>query len=84
MINGKQLAVAKLEQQAKSGRPISLMDLSDAVHRENSLPFLKSSKISRSSPAQIQTPQIERKGAFEYVRRKYDVESFLPCVISKV
>lgn len=34
MSNGKQLAVAELEQQAKSGQPISLMDLADAVHRE--------------------------------------------------
>ena len=30
----KQPAVAELEQQAKSGTPISLMDLSEAVHRE--------------------------------------------------
>lgn len=32
--NGKQPTVANLEQQAKSGQPISLMDLADAVHRE--------------------------------------------------
>ena len=32
--NGKQPSVAELEQQAKSGQPISLMDLADAVHRE--------------------------------------------------
>ena len=31
--NGKQPTVADLEQQAKSGQPISLMDLADAVHR---------------------------------------------------
>lgn len=32
--NGKQPTVAELEQQARSGNPISLMDLADAVHRE--------------------------------------------------
>lgn len=32
--NGKQPTVADLEQQAKSGQSISLMDLADAVHRE--------------------------------------------------
>ncbi len=32
--NGKQPTVAELEQQAKSGQSISLMDLADAVHRE--------------------------------------------------
>ena len=32
--NGKQPTVADLEQHAKSGQPISLMDLADAVHRE--------------------------------------------------
>ena len=32
--NGKQPMVAELEQQVKSGQPISLMDLADAVHRE--------------------------------------------------
>ena len=32
--NGKQPTAADLEQQGKSGQPISLMDLADAVHRE--------------------------------------------------
>ena len=32
--NGKQPTVAELEQQAKSGQPISLLALADAVHRE--------------------------------------------------
>ena len=36
--NGKQPTVADLEQQAKSGQPISLMDLADAVHREKKSP----------------------------------------------
>ena len=30
----KEPTVAKLEQQARSGQPISLMDLADTVHRE--------------------------------------------------
>ena len=30
----EQPTVAQLEQQARSGQPISLMDLADAVHRE--------------------------------------------------
>ena len=30
----KEPTVAELEQQARSGQPISLMDLADAVHRE--------------------------------------------------
>ena len=34
----KQPTVTELEQQAKSGQPISLMDLADAVHREQSVP----------------------------------------------
>ena len=32
--NGPKQTVAELEQQAKSGQPISLMDLAEAVHRE--------------------------------------------------
>ena len=32
--NGTKLTVAELEQQARSGQPISLMDLAEAVHRE--------------------------------------------------
>lgn len=32
--NGKAPSVAELEQQSRSGQPISLMDLADAVHRE--------------------------------------------------
>ena len=31
---GKEPTVAELEQQAHSGQPISLMDLAEAVHRE--------------------------------------------------
>ena len=31
----KEPTVAELEQQARSGQPISLMDLADAVHRRN-------------------------------------------------
>ena len=33
--NGPRQTVAELEQQARSGQPISLMDLAEAVHQEN-------------------------------------------------
>ena len=33
--NGPRQTVAELEQQARSGQPISLMDLAEAVHRED-------------------------------------------------
>ena len=42
--NGKQPSVAELEQQAKSGQPISLMDLADAVHREKKASVLEKLK----------------------------------------
>ena len=32
--NAKEPTVAELEQQARSGQPISLMDLADAIHRK--------------------------------------------------
>ena len=32
--NGPKATVAELEAQARSGQPISLMDLADAIHRE--------------------------------------------------
>ena len=42
--NGKQPSVADLEQQVKSGQPISLMDLADAVHREKKASVLEKLK----------------------------------------
>ncbi len=46
--NGKLPTVAELEQQAKSGNPISLMDLADAVHREKKPSVME--KLRNPSP----------------------------------
>ena len=64
--NGKQPSVAELEQQAKSGQPISLMDLADAVRREKNPPSLKNSKISRSSPSANPNPENQKNRRFEH------------------
>jgi len=52
--NGKQPTVAEPEQQARSGQPISLMDLADAVHREKKPSVLEKLKD--------QPQQFQRKG----------------------
>ena len=52
--NGKQPTVAEPEQQARSGQPISLMDLADAVHREKKPSVLEKLKD--------QPQQSQRKG----------------------
>lgn len=60
----EQLTVAELEQQAKSGHPISLMDLADAVHREQE--GKKKSVVeqlkSRPDQRQKKTTQKQRDG----------------------
>ncbi len=48
--NGKQPTVAELEQQAKSGTPISLMDLAAAVHREKKQSVLEQLKPTAKKP----------------------------------
>ena len=48
--NGKQPTAAELEQQAKSGQPISLMDLADAVHREKKPSVLEKLKDQPQQP----------------------------------
>ena len=53
--NGKQPTAAELEQQAKSGQPISLMDLADAVHRE------KKPSVLEKLKDQLQQPQRKSK-----------------------
>lgn len=50
--NGKQPTVAELEQQARSGQPISLMDLAEAVHREK-----KASVLEKLKDKPQQSPQ---------------------------
>ena len=52
--NGKQPMIAEPEQQARSGQPISLMDLADAVHREKKPSVLEKLKD--------QPQQSQRKG----------------------
>ena len=55
--NGKQPSVADLEQQAKSGQPISLMDLADAVHREKKPSVLEKLKDQPQQPQRKSKPR---------------------------
>ncbi len=55
--NGKQPSVAELEQQAKSGQPISLMDLADAVHREKKASVLEKLKDQPQQPQRKSRPR---------------------------
>lgn len=55
--NGKQPTVAELEQQAKSGQPISLMDLADAVHREKKPSVLEKLKTQPQQSHRKSTPK---------------------------
>ena len=55
--NGKQPTVAELEQQAKSGQPISLMDLADAVHREKKASVLEKLKNQPQQPQRKSKPR---------------------------
>ena len=55
--NGKQPSVADLEQQVKSGQPISLMDLADAVHREKKASVLEKLKDQPQKPQRKSKPR---------------------------
>ena len=55
--NGKQPTVADLEQQAKSGQPISLKDLADAVHREKKPSVLEKLKYQPQQPQRKSKPR---------------------------
>lgn len=55
--NGKQPTVADLEQQAKSGQPISLMDLADAVHREKKPSVLEKLEYQPQQPQRKSKPR---------------------------
>lgn len=59
--NGKQPTVADLEQQAKSGQPISLMDLADAVHREKKPSVLEKLKDQPQQPQRKSKPRISKE-----------------------
>ena len=55
--NGKQPTVAEPEQQARSGQPISLMDLADAVHREKKPSVLEKLKEQPQQSQRKAKPQ---------------------------
>ena len=55
--NGKQPTVADMEQQAKSGQPISLMDLADVVHREKKASVLEKLKDQPQKPQRKAKPR---------------------------
>ena len=55
--NGKQPTVADLEQQAKSGQPISLMDLADAAYREKKASVLEKLKDHPQQPQRKSKPR---------------------------
>ena len=55
--NGKQPTAAELEQQAKSGQPISLMDLADAIHREKKPSVLEKLKDQPQQPQRKSKPR---------------------------
>ena len=55
--NGKQPTAAELEQQAKSGQPISLMDLADAAHREKKPSVLEKLKDQPQQPQRKSKPR---------------------------
>lgn len=55
--NGKQPTAAELEQQAKSGQPISLMDLADAIHREKKPSVLEKLKDHPQQPQRKSKPR---------------------------
>ena len=55
--NGKQPSVAELEQQAKSGQSMSLMDLADAVHREKKASVLEKLKDQPQQPRRKSKPR---------------------------
>mgnify|MGYP000677113294 CR=1 FL=1 len=80
----KEPTVAELEQQARSGQPISLMDLADAVHREERGKAKKSVVDQLKKPAQSRTqkrqhPKRVRKGRFDMGNFTFE-EMNLMCI----
>lgn len=64
----KQPTVAELEEQAKSGQPISLMDLAGAVHRENA--EKKPSVLAQLKSAEQQTEKSHRSAPRKSAERE--------------
>ena len=61
--NGSKATVAELEAQARSGQPISLMDLADAVHREERDKKKSVMEQLRQSPKQGRKKTAPKKSA---------------------
>ena len=61
--NGPKATVAELEAQARSGQPISLMDLADAVHREERDKKKSVMEQLRQSPKQERKKTAPKKSA---------------------
>ena len=61
--NGPKATVAELEAQARSGQPISLMDLADAVHREDRDKKKSVMEQLRQSPKQERKKTAPKKSA---------------------
>ena len=61
--NGSKATVAELEAQARSGQPISLMDLADAVHREERDKRKSVMEQLRQSPKQERKKRAPKKSA---------------------
>ena len=59
----KEPTVAQLEEQARSGQPISLMDLADAIHREQKEKKKSVVKKLKSQPKQEQKRTARKKSA---------------------
>ena len=63
--NGPKATVAELEQQARSGRPISLMDLAEAIHRERGEKKKSVIEQLKSRPIQEKPQKAARKKSAE-------------------
>ena len=61
--NGSKATVAELEQQARNGQPISLMDLADAVHRERGEKKSVLAKLTDKQPKQERKKSAQKKRA---------------------
>ncbi|MDE7246047.1 MAG: DUF4316 domain-containing protein [Oscillospiraceae bacterium] len=61
--NGSKATVAELEQQARNGQPISLMDLADAVHSERGEKKSVLTKLNAKLPKQERKKSAPKKSA---------------------
>ena len=61
--NGPKATVAELEQQARSGQPISLTDLAEATHRERREKKSVLAKLNAAPPQQGRKKTAPKKSA---------------------